>query len=194
MEKNEYFDSYEQKLSELLLEQCVSKGAIDDMLIMVDELDEKWIEMAPEYMVNAVPIVNEYPTVAVAWAGYLGMAVASIWDSSWDKYKDVKDLYSMICDARGFDEMDEYIVEDILGLKLDSKEAVDIENLFRSCAYSAIGMIRKENIQAMTGDAFHVFARTAKLFFKLGVSIELKRAGYKYAKVVVEQDKIEYVN
>ena len=31
--------------------------------------------------------------------------------------------------------------------------------------------------------AFHLFARVVKVFFELGVSLELKHRGYKYVKV-----------
>lgn len=190
MENNEYFDNFEQKLTENLVEYCVSVGAIDSMLINVEELEEKWEEIAPEYMIDAVRNFNEYPTVAIAWAGYVGVAMASIWDTDWSKYCNIKDIYKMICEPRSFDAMDEYIVEDILGLSLESKEAQDIETRLRSCAQMANSMMRKESVQPMSSEAFHLFSRTVKVFYKLGITLELKRLGYKYTLA----NKEEYLN
>ena len=34
-------------------------------------------------LADAVPQIAEYPTVSVAWATYLGMAVAKLWDEDW---------------------------------------------------------------------------------------------------------------
>ena len=48
-------------------------------------------------------------------------------------------------------------------------------------------MIRKENIEPQSPDAFYVFARSVKVLFKVGVSIALKRLGYKYQKVTVDK-------
>ncbi len=36
--------------------------------------------------------------------------------------------------------------------------------------------------------AFHIFARTVKVMFEVGVAVELHRIGYKYVKVKTEID------
>lgn len=185
-EKREYFNKYIENLTELLVKQCTEKGYLDGQLLIVEELEEKWQEMAPEYMVNAVPEIKDYPTVAIAWAGYIGMGAAALWDKEWDKYKEMADFYQAFVAPRGFDQMDEYIAEEMLGLKLDSEEYKGIENMMRTCAQSALTMIRRENIEPQSVDAFHIYAFTVKVFFKLGVSMELKRLGYKYEKVNVQ--------
>jgi len=46
-------------------------------------------------------------------------------------------------------------------------------------------MIRKEGIEPQSPDAFYVFARSVKVLFKIGVSVALKRLGYKYEKVTI---------
>ncbi|MFI3268505.1 MAG: hypothetical protein R3Y51_07315 [Rikenellaceae bacterium] len=180
MENKEYFESFEQNLTESLVEYCISVGAINSILIDVEELDEKWTEIAPEYMVDAIPNFNDYPTVAIAWAGYVGVAMAYIWDTDWSKYSEVNNIYKMISEPRTFDAMDEYIVEDILGLSLEDESAQKLENTLRSCAQMANSMMRKEGIQPMSSEAFHVYAHTVKVFYKLGITIELNRLGYEY--------------
>ncbi|MFI3262726.1 MAG: hypothetical protein R3Y26_07435 [Rikenellaceae bacterium] len=180
MENNEYYDAFEQRLTESLVEYCVSEGAIDSILMKIEELDEKWEEVAPEYMIDAIPNFNDYPTVAIAWAGYFGAAMASIWDTDWSKYSEVANIYKVISEPRTYDAMDEYIVEDILGLSLEGEEAQKMENTLRSCAQMTNSMMRKEAVQPMSSEAFYLFTRAVKVFFKLGVTIELKRLGYQY--------------
>ncbi|MBE9488603.1 MAG: hypothetical protein IMY73_05395 [Bacteroidetes bacterium] len=184
-DKKEYFNNYIEKLTSRLIEQCSSKGFLNGGVYEIEELDEKWKLFAPEYMADAVPQIPDYPLVSIAWAGYIGMGAVVMWDKSWDKFKDAESIYKLMRDPRGFDCMDEHITEDMLGLNLESKEATDIENLWRGCAQTALDMLRKENIEPQSVDAFHIYSYTVKVFYKLGISIELKRLKYKYVKVNV---------
>lgn len=190
---NQYLKQYEDNLKNLLLEKCSSNGFLDRVLLEVEELDEMWSYFAPEYMADAVPIVNDYPTVAMAWASYFGMGLSALWDGSWSDYAGRKDLYSAIRDERGFDNMDEYILEDLLGIDLISEENNKLEEMLRSLAQSSVSQIRREQIEAGTSEAFYIFASTAKIMFKIGVAIELKRLGYRYEKATINEAK-EIVN
>lgn len=185
MENIEYLDKYEEKLTEVLVQLCTGLKVMDGQLLVAEELEEKWKELAPEYMVDAVPQIQDYPAVSVAWAGYLGMGLTVLWDEAWDKYKDNPELYKQFVQPRGFDCMDEFITEELLGVKVDSEEFTQIEGMMRSCATTAVSMIRKEGIEPQSPQAFYVFARTVKVLFKIGVSVALKRLGYKYEKVTM---------
>jgi hypothetical protein len=84
---------------------------------------------------------------------------------------------------RGFDCLDEYVIECLVGYKLDSEENKKLEAAIRKAANTAQTMIRKEGIEPQSVMAFHLFARVVKVFFRLGVSLELRHLGYKYVKV-----------
>ncbi|MEG2071205.1 MAG: hypothetical protein RR034_07515 [Bacteroidales bacterium] len=170
---------YEEKLTEILVRQCTSKGWLDGHLLEIGELDEKWAEIAPEYMADAVPEFNQYPAAAIAWAAYVGMGIGSIWDGAWDEYKNKTDLYQLFRVSRGFDAMDEYVVEELLGVDSDSKENKSIKELWLGCAHTAMTIIRKEKIEPQTAQAFYLFASTTKIFFRLGIAVELRLLGYK---------------
>lgn len=185
MSEQERYNAYLKRLTDTLVEQLKNKGVLDDNLLLVEELEEKWTEMAPNYMKDAVSQYNDYPAVAIAWAAYLGMGVAAVWDTAWEEYSLKEDLYSTFSSPRGFDFMDEYIIEEMLSLNLESVEAKQIEEVLRSAAYTAISMMRHEGVEAQSVDAFHLFANTAKVFYYIGVSIELKLLGYKYERVTV---------
>ena len=181
MEDTRYFDTYESNLQQEMLRVCTSLGMLDGELLNSEDIDQKWKEWAPEYIAEALPEVNSYPEFAIACAGYAGMAVAQWWDR--DCGRRPSPSYARLHGPRGFDDMDEYIVQNILGLTLDSVEAKQIMNILLCCAQKAVDFIRHEQIEAQTVKAFHIFARTVKVMFRTGAALQLKRLGYKFHKV-----------
>ena len=61
-----------------------------------------------------------------------------------------------------------------------------MEDMVRSTAECAQSLIRKEQIEAQSVMAFHIFARTTKVMFEAGVAVSLRRLGYNYVKVNAE--------
>lgn len=177
----EYLDSFEDKLQEELLRLCTSYNMLDGKLLATDDIDNQWNVLAPEYMADAVVQINEYPTVSVAWAAYLGLAIAYGWDTDWNFIS--KAAYQSFYGEQGFDDMDEHIVRDLLGIPLDSEEAQNLEAMIRRSAQTAVALIRAEQIEPQSPMAFYVFARAVKVLFRIGAAIELKRLGYKFEKV-----------
>jgi hypothetical protein len=180
-ESVQYYDTYEENLLREVLRMCTSLGMLDGELLASEDIDQKWKEWAPEYIAEALPEVNSYPEFAIACAGYAGMAVAKWWDQDWGRHHSAK--YETLHGPRGFDDMDEYIVQNILGLTLDSVEAKQIMNILLCCAQKATTFIQHEHIEHQTVKAFHIFARTVKVMFRIGAALELKRQGYKFHKV-----------
>ena len=176
----ELLNTFAENLSKAVVKQCSDDGLLDGQMLTVEELNEKWRESAAEYMAAAVPQIAEYPLAAIAWACYMMHG-----DKSWGEYKDVQDWYSLMAKPRGFDEMDEYVVECLIGYALTSPEAEKLENTIRKCAHLAQTFIRKEGIEPQSVMAFHIYARAVKVFFELGVSLELYHRGYKYVKMNV---------
>lgn len=176
-------NSFTEKLEKTVVDLCSTDELLDGKMLEVEELDEKWRTSAPEYMAAAVPQIADYPLAAIAWACYVGMGAAALWDKSWNEHKDVEDWYSIMAKPRGFDCLDEYVVECLVGYPLESEAATKLESTIRKCANTAHTMIRKEGIEPQSVMAFHLFARVVKVFFELGVSLELHHRGYKYVKV-----------
>ncbi|MBO5234963.1 MAG: hypothetical protein J6B27_04555 [Alistipes sp.] len=185
MEKDqiEYFDTFEQNLQVEMLKLCTSLGALEGTLLASEDIDERWKEYAPSYMADSVGQINTFPAAAIAWAGYVGMAVAQWWDCDWERY--AAEPYETLHGERGFDDMDEHIVRDILGIALETPEATKIEDVMRSCAHSAMNIIRREETEAQTTKAFYIFARTTRVMFRIGAAIRLKQLGYKFEKQIV---------
>ena len=176
-----YYDTYEENLQREILRMCTSLGMLDGDLLSSEDIDHKWKEWAPEYIAEALPEVNTYPEFAIACAGYAGMAAAKWWDEDWGRHHNA--AYVSLHGPRGFDDMDEHIVRNILGYSLDSSEAKQIINILLCCAQKASTFIQHEHIEAQTVKAFHIFARTVKVMFRTGAALQLKRLGYKFQKV-----------
>lgn len=172
---------FETHLQTELLRLCTSYGVLDGKLPASADINNFWTTLAPEYMADAVPQVQQYPTVSVAWAAYLGMAVAHGWDKHWEQCSvtPYRDYYG----PNGFDDMDEHIVQSVLALSLDSREAKDIETIIRRMAQATINLIRHEQIEPQSPMAFHVFARAVKVMYRMGAALELKRLGYKMERM-----------
>ena len=185
-QQHDILNRYEESLRTTLVKRLTDSQWLAGQLLEVEELNEKWRTSAPSYMADAVPEIAKYPLVAIAWAMYLGMGAATLWDKEWNRYKDVEDFHALMTEPRGFDCMDEYITEILLCLPLGSAEAEKLEDMVRSTAEAAQLLIRKEGIEAQSVMAFHIFARTTKVMFECGVAVALKRLGYNYVKVNAE--------
>jgi hypothetical protein len=182
-QQHELLNKYEEGLRKTLVDFLTEQKALEGRLLEVEELNDKWKTSAPSYMADAVPEIAKYPLVAIAWAMYEGMGAAALWDKEWKRYESVEDFHKMFTEPRGFDCMDEYITEVLLCHPLGSTDADNLENLIRSTAERALSLIRKEQVEAQSVMAFHVFARTTKVMFEAGVAIQLRRMGYNYVKV-----------
>lgn len=176
-----YLENFESRLMNELLKLCTQYKVLEGTLLSTEDIDARWHEIAPEYVADAVPNIADYPTVAIAWAGYVGIAVAHLWDEDWAAH--CKDEYKSLYGPAGFDDMDENIVQKILGFHLESQEAKSIEQMMRRLGETALTLIRRENIEPQSPMAFHAFARAIKVMFRIGAAIELKRLGYKFEQV-----------
>ena len=174
-------DRFDSQLLDEMLRIVTSRMLLDGTLLSSEDIDYRWHELAPEYMVDAVKEIAQYPTVAVAWAGYIGMAIANGWDKDWASTQ--KATYQSFYGKDGFDDMDEHIVQNVLNMQLESDTAQWIEKTIRVCAQSAVSSIRHEGIEPQSPMAFHIFSRAVKSMYRIGAAIELKRLGYKFEKV-----------
>ena len=178
MDEQEYLDQYERRLQDSLVSLCTAYEMMGGTLLDNDDIDFKFTEtLAKPYLTDAVREYRQYPEAAVAWAGYMGMAVAKLWDADWQACREV--TYADLLGPRGFDDMDERIVEKVLGHERDSEPARRIADILSNCAVEALTMIRHEHIEPQSPRAYYVFARTVQVLYRIGASIELFLLGYK---------------
>ena len=181
MENKELLDNFEKTLQMGLMRVCSGAGLLGDELLSSEDIDSKWEEFIKDYVADAVENFNEYPEAALAWAGFLGMAVAHNWDDNWTFHR--HDSYKSYYGNRGWDDMDEHILHGGLGLGLQGKEAKKISDTLQSCALATLGLIRHEGIEAQTATGFYALSRSYGVFFRIGAAMELFRLGYKNVKL-----------
>lgn len=175
----EFLRGYEEDLMRVCMQRVSDVRYLNGQLFETVDLDEVWDEVAAEYMADAVPNIVEYPSVAVAWVAYLGMAYANMWDGDWDGLRGRRDKYACVAGVRGFDMMDEYVMNEVIGIGYESEAGQRMEGVLRMLADVCVDRIRKEGVEPQSKLAFHVFARTVRVMYRIGVSMELYRLGYK---------------
>lgn len=175
MERSELLDNFEMTLQTGLVKVCQGAGLIGDEFMECPDINGRWDMFIKDYIADAVKNFNEYPEAAIAWSGFLGMAVANGWDSDWEKH--CKDSYTSYYGSRGWDDMDEHILQDVL--KLEQKQQEKVSDTLDSCALATIGLIRHQGIEAQTVNGFYTLARAYTVMFRIGAAIELQRLGYK---------------
>ncbi len=147
---SEYLDRFESILEEGLLKLSSNLGLTDGEMLSSEDINAKWEDSLMQgYVGDAVENFNAFPEVAVAWAAYLGMAVAFDWDANIERLavRRYSDYYGL----RGYDDMDEHIVSYI---RADEARAVKLKLSLQSLAVAALGLMRHENIDADTERGF----------------------------------------
>lgn len=89
-------EKYREDLTAYLLEVATGSGYLKGTLLNTPDLDEAWQRYAPSFYGDAVREFNAYPEYCLACAGYLGMAVAHLWDKDWPKYTDTPYSFFLI--------------------------------------------------------------------------------------------------
>ena len=176
-----YLNQFEEALRKELLSLCKQAGSLENTLLESEDITTYWQGVEEKYIADAVPNVQQYPLVSVGWAAYLGMAVAYCWDVDWATYKNV--AYEQFYGDEGFDNMDDHIVRDILGMPLDSDACRKQRSLIQRLAQATVSRIRHEQIEPSTPMAYHVFIRACRAMYAIGAAIELHALGYKFEKL-----------
>lgn len=181
MQQQEYLDKFETSLMDSLQTLCTQMGYISGKMPATDDITLKWDTMSPSYIKDALHEINDYPSVALGWAMYIGMAVAHYWDTDWNIYGQHQNLYEHLRDKRGFDYLDEVVRGEILGLT--GEDFVKTENIVRQCARLVQNKIRHEQIEPASATAFYAFTRSIYVLYQIGAAVELHRLGYKMEKI-----------
>lgn len=177
-----FLDRYETLLSDGLVKVCQSAGLLDESGILESpDIASKWDEYIKDYVADAVDNFNDYPQTAIAWAAFLGLGVAQTWDNAFEVFKNA--TYQSYYGSRGYDDMDEHILHDLLGLDLESDEAKKISDTFSSLALATLGLIRHEGIEPQTSQGFYILVRSYTVLYRIGATVALRRLGYRKVSI-----------
>lgn len=178
---NKYLDKYETTVRDSLRTYLKAENAINEMAADAPDLEGKWESIGTDYLTDGVREFTKYPTVSLGWMMFVGMAIAQMWDQDWNKYSKRNDLYQSLRDPRGYDNMDEYINEEVLLLNPD--EARQNTRIVGDCATIAYRTLMHEKFEPSTPIAFHAYTRTLHQLYVAGIEVQLKRMGYKMTKL-----------
>ena len=109
------------------------------------------------------------------------MAIAKRWDEDWEKYGKINDLYTPMRDQRGFDNLDEYILDEVLDLHGDAAEQMQM--LVGDCAERVKRAIYRQDIEPGTIDAFKTYVGGLQCMYQMGMAVQLKAMGYHMTKI-----------
>lgn len=166
----------EETIKRDLYKYLRTKDSIDDRLPDCPDLEQLWPTIADAYMPDGIREFAAYPTVSLGWMMFLGMALAKFWDTDWAKYAAIPNLYERIRGKRGYDCMDEYILEDVL--KMSGEGLTKLNNLVAECASRTNNQLCHAGLEAGTPEAFRAYVFSLHQLYLMGIAVQLKRMGY----------------
>lgn len=176
MENKAIVKDFEEKVRKNLVDFLVSKGALDKHVPECPDVEEKWAEIGRSYIPDGAREFKDYPVVSLGWMMFVGMAMAYYWDTDWEKNVSRNDFYTALRDKRGYDHLDETVVEDVLGYKDEGAEK--ITDLVAECASRVYSMLRHEHVEPGTEAAFGYYVAALHQLYLAGMAMELNALGY----------------
>lgn len=171
----------EQSLHEDLCQYLLSVGKIDERLPEAPDIEGLWSKIGKSYLEDGIRELNAYPTASIGWMMFVGMALAKYWDTDWELYSKVPDLYKYLRDQRGYDEMDEYICDTVLLLSPEEQETVT--KIVGECAARSYSMLCRQRYEAESEAAYRGYIAAIHQMYIMGMCVELKRLGYHMVKL-----------
>ena len=157
------------------------RGAVDERLPECPDVEAKWPPVAEAYLPDGVREFANYPIASLGWMMFIGMAIAKRWDEDWETYGKIDDLYTPMRDKRGFDNLDEYILDEVLDLHGDAAD--DLQMLVGDCAERVKRAIFRLDIEPGTVEAFKAYVAGLQCLYQMGMAVQFKAMGYHMTKL-----------
>ena len=173
--------AFEELLHNDLNQYLTGLKEMDERLPECPDVEDKWVEIADAYIPDGIREFQNYPSASLGWMMYIGMAVAKMWDTEWQIYSRIENLYAYLRDKRGYDAMDEYIREDVLRLRGSDYDA--LEKLVGECASRVNNALTHQHFEPGTREAFNGYVTCLHQLYLFGAAVQLKRMGYRMQKM-----------
>lgn len=181
MDKENKTKKYEKIFHDDLHQYLASLGLVDTHFSEAPDIEHCWAKIGESYMPDAIREFNKYPTAALGWIMYVGMAVARYWDVDFELYSKVPDIYKYLRDRIDFDHMDTYISEKVL--LLDESGVNDLRKIIGECASRTYNRLLHLGVEPGSEDAFYAFIAALHEMYLMGSAMELKNLGYHMTKL-----------
>lgn len=169
---------FESNIKEDLHKYLVSQTRIDEHRPECPDLEEWWPTVARAYLPDGLREFKDYPVTSLGWIMFVGMALAKYWDVDWEKFSKEGGavVYASLRDARGFDNLDDYVLQDVLGV--DEKEGEEIMKVVAECAQRTYAAIMKSGLEPGTQEAMKLYVAALHQLYLMGIGMELNALGY----------------
>ena len=157
------------------------RDKVDERLPEGPDVESKWPAIAEAYLPDGAREFSSYPIASLGWMMFIAMAIAKFWDQDWEKYDQMDDLYLYLRDQRGYDHLDEYILDEVLDLHGDAAESM--QELVGDCAERVKRAIFSQDIEPGTVDAFKAYVAGLQSMYQMGMCVQLKAMGYHMTKL-----------
>lgn len=174
-------EKIEETLRKDLHQFLLSMKEVDEQLPECPDVEDKWEDIAKAYIPDGIREFQSFPLASLGWMMYIGMAVAKLWDTEWEIYSKIEDLYAYMRDKRGYDSMDEYIREEVLLLR--GVDYTVLERVTGECASRVYNTLMHQHIEPGTREAFNGYVASLHQLYLMGVAAQLKRMGYHMVKI-----------
>ena len=182
MSNIKYDNPVEQRFHDDLYGYLRTLDLVDERMPEAPDLDDLWFKIGQSYMTDGIREYNTgYPSVALGWMMFIGMAVAMYWDVEWEVYGKVPDLYLYLRDRIDFDHMDDYILDKVLCLDADSRKKMN--DAVAESASRTYNMMSHMCLEPGTAAAMLAFTAALHQMYVMGVAVELKALGYHMTKL-----------
>lgn len=197
--------NFEDTIHDNLHQYLVGMQLVDKRLQECPDVEERWPSIGNSYIPDGAREFRNYPVASLGWMMYIGMAVAKLWDeecqwhsiasrsvasrvkpsgeqNEWEIYSQLDDMYIYMRDKRGYDEMDEFIREDVLMLR--GRESDALEEVVSECATRVNYELMRERLEPGTKEAFDGYVACLHQLYLFGMAMQLHRMGYHMKRVM----------
>ena len=154
---------------------------VDERLPECPDVEAKWPAIAEAYLPDGAREFSSYPVASLGWMMFIAMALAKFWDQDWERYDKIEDLYLYLRDQRGYDHLDEYVLDEVLDLHGDNAE--EMQTLVGECAERVKRALFALDVEPGTVDAFKAYVACLQVMYHMGMAVQLKAMGYHMTRV-----------
>lgn len=179
---------FEKQTLEDLHKYLVSIGKVDKILPETPDIEDMWPAVLEAYLPDGAREFAEYPVVSLGWIMFMGMAIAKYWDTDWTKYaaEGGSAIYNRLRDEKSFDNLDDNILENVLGL--NEKDAEATSKIVGECAARTLSALQHSAIEAGTEEALKAYMGALHALYKMGAAFELNSLGYHMTPLAASQN------
>lgn len=169
---------FEKQTQEDLHKYLAGLGKVDKILPETPDIQDLWPDVLKSYLPDGVREFADYPVVSLGWMMFIGMAVAYYWDIDWEKHSKEggKAIYGRLRDEKGFDNLDDYILEEVLGL--DTEKSGEVSKIVGECAARTLSALHRAPFEAGTEEAAKAYVGALHALYTMGAAMELNDLGY----------------